>query len=604
VNNLRFRPRVPLALLLPSAALCLLAACGDDADPVVTSLEILIHGPDDNRPGGSCEAAGAVCGFPASVLAAAQGGAVVVTVFEGEKAIANSVTRFDRYRVEMPPVTFGPNRWVSVELIDQLGFTATTRVLAAGATQRFEARPDGTTPSQRVYTTSTATFTPAFYFDEFEEQSVRSNFDLPGGRAAFGQAVLDDSGVVVVVGGASVSADGAGIELSGFLDTIEVYDPRYGRWLAVTQPGCDVFALGPSECALRLPQAGAFLTATAVSATQVVIVGGMNDSDGFLATTDQALLLDFTLIDEFTAEATLTPLARTGLGPGVSERAMHTATRLSDGSVIVAGGFRSAYANPTLLGNVDVIRVTGASGSYEPTGSTLANPRLLHTATHIEDGGHGVLITGGRTANALVSASEVIYLSDTGDLAFDLVPEVPGSTDLGTARFGHVAVPYRCLDDPTTYVAFIGGYTATGSTLLEGTAPTDLVEIYDPTGILGRAAYEFIRDPQLKLSTGRAYPLAAPLRASGGLVIGGGIGADGAVSSAERLLNRDTSDCAVFTRTTEAFVAPVPGGMGGARAMGGAAAYPSHLVHFFGGTAGTGALNTGIYFNPGDYDLY
>ena len=37
-----------------------LAACGDDEQGVVANVEVLIYGPNDSRPGGSCEAQGAI----------------------------------------------------------------------------------------------------------------------------------------------------------------------------------------------------------------------------------------------------------------------------------------------------------------------------------------------------------------------------------------------------------------------------------------------------------------------------------------------------------------------------------------------------------------
>lgn len=91
-------------------------------------------------------------------------------------------------------------------------------------------------------------------------------------------------------------------------------------------------------------------------------------------------------------------------GAMVDERQIHTATRLGDGRVFIAGGYM----------NVEV--ATSSTELYDPTARTftgagaMSNPRGLHTATLLADG--RVLIAGGGPASwavdgAYLAAAEI-----------------------------------------------------------------------------------------------------------------------------------------------------------------------------------------------------
>jgi D-alanyl-D-alanine carboxypeptidase len=85
----------------------------------------------------------------------------------------------------------------------------------------------------------------------------------------------------------------------------------------------------------------------------------------------------------------------------------HTATLLSDGRVLIAGGGDPSLASADLY--------DPATGKFSPTGS-LATARTIHTATLLADG--RVLIAGGEPDNSMLSgpflASAEIYDPKTG----------------------------------------------------------------------------------------------------------------------------------------------------------------------------------------------
>ncbi len=85
------------------------------------------------------------------------------------------------------------------------------------------------------------------------------------------------------------------------------------------------------------------------------------------------------------------------VGPMGQFRKLHTATLLSNGKVLVAGGSPLAQAATAEI--------------YDPTTQTWTNSgalnlgREFHTATLLTDG--SVMVTGGQTANRLLASTEV-----------------------------------------------------------------------------------------------------------------------------------------------------------------------------------------------------
>jgi hypothetical protein len=149
------------------------------------------------------------------------------------------------------------------------------------------------------------------------------------------------------------------------------------------------------------------------------------------------------------------PVTRTSIAVGrmSTSRSCQTATLLDNGSVLIVGGF-DKYG--TTLGTAEIF--TPANGSFSPTGS-LISQRGCHGATLLNDG--TVLITGGfdGTFNALASAE--IYN-----------PATRFFTSVGNMVVGRTRHTTTLLTDGTVLVA--AGYDANNEALADS-------EVYDPT---------------------------------------------------------------------------------------------------------------------------
>ena len=143
-------------------------------------------------------------------------------------------------------------------------------------------------------------------------------------------------------------------------------------------------------------------------------------------------------------------------------RVGHTATLLSNGTVLIAGGYTSTLANPpaftTDLANAELYDPTTLS--FAATGN-MTTARGYHTATLLNNG--QALITGGAGANGGVLASAELYDPTTG------VFTATGS--MTTARNGHTATLLS-----NGQVLITGGNNGSSSSSYLASA-----EIYDPT---------------------------------------------------------------------------------------------------------------------------
>lgn len=139
----------------------------------------------------------------------------------------------------------------------------------------------------------------------------------------------------------------------------------------------------------ELHTARAAHTATALPSGQVLVIGGMMDGGGGLASVE--------LFDP--ARNTVQEL-----GSLAQARAGHTATLLDDGRVLVAGGYNGEY-----LATLEVLESSG--NRFRPAGS-LAERRSGHTATLLSDG--RILLVGGIGRGWTFLRSAELYDPRTG----------------------------------------------------------------------------------------------------------------------------------------------------------------------------------------------
>ena len=193
-------------------------------------------------------------------------------------------------------------------------------------------------------------------------------------------ATLLSDGRVLIVGG-----DPAAWTFSGpYHASAEVYDPATGTFTATGS-----MAVGRELHAASLLSDG-----------RVLVTGGVTES--LHATSlDSAELYD-------PETGTFSPT-----GPMTDGRVFQTATMLSDGRVLIAGGLAQGrvYANnPRFLASAEVYDPT--TGTFAATGP-MADMRAYHTATMLADG--RVMIIAGAVDNGLTTlASAEIYDPVTG----------------------------------------------------------------------------------------------------------------------------------------------------------------------------------------------
>lgn len=241
----------------------------------------------------------------------------------------------------------------------------------------------------------------------------------------------------------------------------------------------------------NLAQTRAFHTATLLSDGRVLVAGG--ETNGTFA----SAIGSAELYDAASRSWSVT-------GSMTNGRTYHTATRLPDGKVLVAGGQNS-------LGDLASAELYDpATGTWTPTGS-LNTPRRFHTATLLPNG--KVLVAGGLQfgsgASYNVHSSAELYDPATG------MWTITGS--LGTARGTHTAT-----------------LLASGKVLVAGGRPRfsgqngnpriTTAELYDPgTGIW---------TPTGSLHTGRS-DFTATLMPNGEVLAAAGFNDGGEISSAE-----------------------------------------------------------------------
>jgi len=188
------------------------------------------------------------------------------------------------------------------------------------------------------------------------------------GRVGATATLLSDGRILIAGGTGSSRA----------LASAELYDPPTGTFNPTGSMGTS--------------RSGS--TATLLADGRVLVVGGMSDGYTVLASAE--------LYDPQSGKFTMTGSMEAG-------RINHTATLLADGRVLMAGGTPSIYSSAPILASAELY--DPKSGSFSPTGS-METARTYHTATRLSDG--RVLVAGGSMEEPEVLASAELYNPTTG----------------------------------------------------------------------------------------------------------------------------------------------------------------------------------------------
>jgi hypothetical protein len=350
--------------------------------------------------------------------------------------------------------------------------------------------PDGRVLLAAGYSYESATDTATA---ETYDQGSDTFTAVPGGLVSARdghQTLLLPNGRVLIAGGNSATA--------------EVFDPQdYTPHTWSSTP--------PSAPSLATSRSAN--TATQIGDGRVLIAGG-RDASGSLVTATE-------LFDPFFHASSTPPVGATlASGPNLTTpRTNHTATRLYDGGVLIAGGLDSTGAP---LGAELYSFTYYQLGSIAPT-ATAMPPRSSHAAVALPDG--RVLIAGGIDASGNVLNTAVLYCPAADLLSgsctvtgkFD-----PAGNTMSTARAGHTMT---LLGDGRVMIA--GGSTTASGFAPNPSGATSTVEFFDwkTSKFVSSAA---------TLSTARLFHTAT-LDPLGAVVFTGGTGASGSVlASTER----------------------------------------------------------------------
>jgi hypothetical protein len=307
---------------------------------------------------------------------------------------------------------------------------------------------------------------------------VASGFTATGSmhsaRSGHTATLLNDGRVLIVGGG-----DG----------TAELFDPTSG-----------VFSVTGPPVVGRLNA-----TATLLADGKVLIAGGLGltaGPDGFLTRLNTAEIFD-PATSSFTATGSMTQAHR-----------LHTATLLSDGRVLVAGGYFDAICITASAELFDP-----ATGTFSPTG-TMLTERVFHTATLLK--GDEVLMAGGSNGCAPDAADDPPW----DPLLVELYEPGPGNfqagSEMSTTRIGHKAILL-----PTGKVLLLGGIPAVQNLHDQPPNPS-YAEEYDS------ATQNISPVPGLRISQAK---YTATLLTSGKILIAGGVNEQGHPTSEAGLVD-------------------------------------------------------------------
>jgi hypothetical protein len=197
----------------------------------------------------------------------------------------------------------------------------------------------------------------------------------------------------------------------------------------------------PNQCSwstvaiTQIPTPRYHATSTVLQDGRVLITGGIN-----LDVSPKTTYKDAYLYDPTTNSFTRT-------GDMNSRRALHTATLLQGGNVLIAGGWLEEQNSQTPGPNLKTAEIYDpTTGVFTPLTNTMTVARSQHTATRLLNV-NKVLLVGGWTDNATNTITAELFDVDTGIFS--------STGSMTTARNTHSAVhtgPYG-----TDYVVITGG---------------------------------------------------------------------------------------------------------------------------------------------------
>ncbi|MSR74833.1 MAG: hypothetical protein EXS14_05105 [Planctomycetes bacterium] len=199
-----------------------------------------------------------------------------------------------------------------------------------------------------------------------------------------------------------------------------------------------------------------------VDARYVFITGG--GSGALLAPTPVA---STSMYDHYTRTFQAGP-------PLAASRVLHSATRLLDGRILIAGGLDGA----AILNWTDGEVYDPATNTFTPVANQMAGPRAAHTATLLNDG--RVLLTGGNTEFSILSAGNFIAVFSTAINTTEIYNPVTNTFTPGpimiSKRLGHEAV--KLSNGNVLVVGGINGGINLGVTALP--TFTNTTQIFNP----------------------------------------------------------------------------------------------------------------------------
>ncbi|HKB15247.1 MAG TPA: kelch repeat-containing protein [Planctomycetota bacterium] len=234
------------------------------------------------------------------------------------------------------------------------------------------------------------------------------------------------------------------------------------------------------------------------------------------------------------------------LVPMTSARAFHTATLLADGRVLLVGGVDGGFESPPGSGNF-VTNVLPSAEIYDPSTGLFAAtgpmsiPRAGHTATLLPDG--RVLVTGGTKGDASFQVDTIIDILNNALSSAELWNPATGLftavAGMSQSKVGHSAL---LLDDGDVLVA--SGVAVTVVIGIPIPSFSTVCQRFDP------ASNAFSSVGSLPAGTGRALFPAVKL-GNGKVLVAGGTG--------NSPLNiQPIADCRLFNPATDLWEAAPP----------------------------------------------